>query len=248
MNSRTPFLILGTYRTGSSALVHALNRHPQIACGLEWTQRLTPWRALQMGKSALDGDLNALRTRHRAQMSGVNLGEKSALGYKRLFRASDKWILSPALGPLLIDGLEMHLRWLRESPEIRIIHIIRNDNLDWLRSKAFADATGRYTGAVYPDDLEVRMAPREAVKRVMAKTFVDSRIQSLRTSNRYLRIDYEEFAKDNARLTQIMVEHLGLPSESLMPKTEDAPRQAKSHHRISNHKEIEHALRRYGLD
>jgi hypothetical protein len=236
------FLIVGTYRTGSSALVHSLNLHPGIACGLEWTQKLPPWRALAMADRALSGDLGSLRPKHQKQMAVVFSAEKAALGFKRLFRASNKWLFSPAFGPLIIDGLEPHLRWLARHADLRVIHIVRNDHLAWLKSKAFADATGKYSGAAYPENMEVYISPREAVRRVRAKLYIDGRLSTLSRTNPYLRVDYEAFAADNYGKTCDMATFLGcdpgeLPTADLTERIQSRPS-----HRISNLDQLRQAL------
>jgi hypothetical protein len=238
----TRFLIVGTYRTGSSALVHALNLHPRIACGLEWTQKLTPRRSLAMAAAALSGDLTVLRPKHQRQMQQVFAPSKTALGFKRLFRASDKWLFSPAFGPLIFDGLEQHIRWLARHSDIRVIHIVRKDHLAWLKSKALADATGKYSGTAYPENMEVYVSPREALRRVKAKTFIDEQLSRLRETNPYLRIEYEAFAADNNGRTREMAEFLRcLPAE--LPFVDLTRRiQSRASHNISNLEDLRAAL------
>jgi len=242
MSITTQFLIVGTYRTGSSALVHSLNLHPRIACGLEWTQRVLPWRALAMAKQSLTGDLTVLRLKHQKQMQLVFSQSKTTLGFKRLFRASNKWFLSPAFGPLIIDGLEAHLRWLGHRSDIRVIHIVRNDHIAWLKSKAFADATGKYSGAAYPEDMEVGISPREAVRRVKAKLFIDKRLARLADTNPYLRIDYESFAADNHGKTCDMVAFLGCDPTELGSVDLTKRIQSQPSHRIKNLEQLKLAL------
>lgn len=238
----TQFMIVGTYRTGSSALVHALNCHPKIACGLEWTQRVLPWRALAMTEHSLAGHLAVLRPKHQKQMEIVFSPSKTALGFKRLFRASNKWFLSPALGPLIIDGLETHLRWLKRHSDIRVIHIVRNDHLAWLKSKAFADATGKYSGVAYPENMEVSISPGKAVRRVQAKLFIDKRLASLSETNSYLRVEYELFAEDNYGKTCEMVSFLGCDSSELRKVDLTARIQSRPSHSIKNVEQLKLAL------
>ena len=242
MPLRTQFLIMGTYRTGSSALVHSLNLHPRIACGLEWTQRLLPRPALAMAEQALTGDLTVLRLKHQKQMELVFSQSKTTLGFKRLFRASNKWFFSPAFGPLIIDGLEAHLRWLGHRFNIRVIHIVRNDHLAWLKSKAFADATGKYSGAAYPENMEVEISPRQAVRRVHAKLFIDKRLAALAETNPYLRIDYELFAADNHGKTCEMVTFLGCDPSELRSVDLTKRIQSRPSHRIKNLEQLKSAL------
>ena len=57
MNDRekTRFVIVGTYRSGSSAVTEAMNSHPRIMCGYEWTLPIPFWKKIRVAKSALGG-------------------------------------------------------------------------------------------------------------------------------------------------------------------------------------------------
>lgn len=236
------FIVVGTYRTGSTALAHALNRHPEIICALEWTEGLWHWRALPIAKRAMAGDFDVLSAKHQRLTAEVYDPSKSALGFKKLFRASNKWLFQPAFGPLLLDGLQNHMKWIRSKKDFRVIHIVRNDHLAWLRSKAFSDATGAYFKKSYPDDLQVSMSPREAVRRVRAKMYIDRQLATLGSTTPYLRVDYEAFAADNYGKTCEMVEFLGYDPADLKSREKASRKQAKPNHVLTNEAEIAKAL------
>jgi LPS sulfotransferase NodH len=238
----TQFLIVGTYRTGSSAVVRSLQLHPKIACGLEWTQQMLPWRTLKSADRILSGDSTVLLPKHHGQMEAMVGPSTVALGFKRLFRASDKWLLTPALGPLLVDRLEAHIRWVQARPHIRIIHIVRENDLAWLKSKALADATGKYAGTAYPENLKVYVPPREAVRRVRAKRYLDARLETLSASNPYLKIVYEAFAADNHGKTSEMVEFLGCDPRELKQVDLRARIQSRAGNQIENLAQVRAAL------
>ncbi len=212
MNSglKRSFLIVGTQRTGSSALGEALGLHPQIACGWEWSQGLAPWRVLTVAERGLAGDFSAVPEWQRGHAVDSFSEGKSVLGFRRLFRSSDKWLLHPRFAPALwADRFEAHLKWLASRPDIRILHIVRRDNLGWLRSKALSAASGQYFGARYPENLRVTISIFSAVQRLKAKAWVDSRLASLRNTNGYLQIVHEDFLADNRSHVSRAVEFLG---------------------------------------
>ena len=127
-----------------------------------------------------------------------------------------------------------------------MIHIVRNDHLAWLKSKALADATAIYSGVAYPENMEVSISPRKAIRRVQAKLFIDKRLATLSETNPYLRVDYELFAGDNYGKTCEIVRFLGCdPSE--LGKVELTERiQSRPSHSIKNVEELKLALA--GLD
>ena len=114
---------------------------------------------------------------------------------------------------LQIDRLESHLAWFRAHPEIAVVHIVRGDNLAWLRSLGSAKSTGAYFGQAYPEDLEIRWSLRTAEKRVRAKHYITGRLDELRHSNPYHVVDYEAFRQDNAALGQRVVAFLGCDTD-----------------------------------
>lgn len=240
----TRFLIVGTYRSGSSAVTEAMNSHPRIMCGYEWTLRIPFWRKLQVAKSALEGDFSHLLQRHRdAAQSGIS-SETRVIGFKRLFRSSNKWLIHPRFAPALaVDRLEAHLKWLADDPSIRVVHIVRRDNIAWLRSKVLADASGKYSGGQYPDDLRLRIGVNEARRRVATKTWIDGRLAALSVSNPYCRVDYESFAADNRRVARSLVSFLGCDPEEL-PERElrHQPQSAKSAASIVDIDDVRQAL------
>lgn len=191
------FLIVGTPRTGSSALAETVGLHPEVTCGWELKHRVPPWQRLKVIDQALNGDFTMLTQLHRGYLAKVFNPEKTWLGFRELFRASDKWLFHPRYSPALwMDRLEPELRWLMKRPDISIIHIVRRDNLDWLKSKFLADKTRSYFGKSYPEDLKIMIPLREAEARIRAKDWIDSRLAMLARSNPYFRVNYEDLLAD----------------------------------------------------
>jgi len=188
------FLIMGTQRTGSTALFRTLNFHPHIACGPEWVLKTPYAKKIDTTERLLSGDFSGLSPGTREMISQKFTEDTQWLGFKILFRSSDTWCFHPALSPALwIDRLSDFIQWLSKRSEIRVIHICRNDHIDWLKSKYLASATGRYFARPYPKDSRVYIPIRKAIKRLRAKEWVDLRISSLEDTNPYLRINYEDF-------------------------------------------------------
>lgn len=241
---RIRFLIVGTYRCGTSAIVEAIGRHPDILCGMEWTHHVMPWKKIRAAKAALAGDFSGLPARQRERLAGALADQKAAIGFKCLFRSSNKWLLHPRLAPALAaDRLAAHLSWLSDDPAIRIVHVVRQDNMAWLRSKALSDATGRYAGGRYPDELRLSIPVESARRRVIAKIWIDDRLASLSATNPYLRINYEEFVRSNLAVARQIAAFLdrdpgGIPVTELHHQSQSETSRAM----ISNSDEIRTAL------
>lgn len=176
--------------------------------------------------------------------------EKSVIGFRRLFRSSDKWILHPRCAPALwVDRLEAHLRWIRTRPHVHVVHIVRRNNLGWLRSKALSAATGQYFGVGYPEDSLAVIPVARALRRLKSKAWVDRRLASLKKTNPYMRVEYEEFLQDNAGKVHEVVKFLGCDITE-MPQLE---MRAKPQSRAADVRQIqdldtlESALRRHDL-
>lgn len=161
-------------------------------------------------------------------MSDVFIPGKNSLGFRRLFRSSDKWWLHPSLSPALwIDRLEAHLKWLARHSELRVVHIVRRDNLAWLMSKALSSETGRYFGDSYPEDARASICVQSAIKRLAAKHWVDARLKTLEWTNPYLRVVYEDFRADNRAYAERVVEFLGHDPNALPPLVMQAKPQSR---------------------
>ncbi|MFU8814053.1 MAG: sulfotransferase [Pseudomonadales bacterium] len=211
MNARVSFLIVGTQRTGSSAIAEQIGLHPEITCGWESTNHLLPFSKLRVAEQIFSGDFRNLDAKERAYLEGIHHDGKKAIGFRRLFRSSAKWLVSPAWAPALwVDRLEAHLRWLgRARPQTHIIHVTRSDNVAWLRSMGLARSTDRYVGQAYPDGSVARWSLRQAQRRVQTKHWVGARLATLRHSNPYINVSYEAFRDCNVREIGRVIDFLG---------------------------------------
>lgn len=210
------FIVVGTQRTGSSALAELIGFHPDIACGWEWTQWIPRNRKLLAAEKALAGDFTYLPEKSQMFMRQVYNSTTKWLGFRRLFRASDKWLFHPKMSPALwVDRLEDHLKWLNTRSDIHIIHLRRDDNIAWLKSKFFARETGAYVAKAYPDDMEVRIPVREAVARVKSKIWVDERLATLRNSNPYTQVWYEDFFADKIAVVKSLYQFFGCSEDNV---------------------------------
>lgn len=203
------FIIVGTQRTGSTALFRSFNFHPEIACGREWTHDFPFYKKLSVTERALAGDFSVLSPRSRKLIEAECSDETRWLGFKILFRSSDKWLIHPKLAPALwLDRLEAHIEWLARRTDISVIHLSRKNPVDWLKSKYLASRTGSYTQTPYPDQEKVRIPVKRAVKRIQTKNWLDTRLATLERSNPYLRIYYEDFLKSNRDVIHAMMNFL----------------------------------------
>jgi hypothetical protein len=245
------FLILGTQRTGSQALYGALNLHPQVLCGGEWTFKTPSPLKLRKAEEALSGNFNQFIVGHphlEARYAGALTDQTRWLGFKILFRSSAKWLVHPALAPALwVDRLEGHLRWLRRHPEIHVIQLIRRDPVEWLKSKYLGRAIG-HTHKTYPEGFKVRIPIGPALRAVGAKRWVDQRISELAETNSYILVNYEDFLSDNLNEVRRCFEFLGCDVPDDIPAGKSFQRQSRrgASEYIENYDELVDALERAG--
>lgn len=203
------FVIVGTQRTGSTALFRSLNFHPEVACGSEWTLRVPALRKLRVMQAALAGDFAVLPTEERRRIERVFSERTRMLGFKLLFRSSAMWLGHPGFAPALwLDRLSAFLRWFSARPDFRIIHIVRRDPVEWLKSKYISDTVKAFAGKIYPDDIRVRIPVAGAMRRIVAKDWIDRRLEGLARTNPYVKVAYEDFLRSDADVVAQLMEFL----------------------------------------
>ena len=245
------FLILGTQRTGSQALYVALNLHPEVVCGGEWTFKSHWYEKISKAEEALSGDFQQFivgRPHLQARYAGALTDSTRWLGFKILFRSSAKWIGSPALAPALwVDRLEGHIRWLRRSPDIHVIQLIRRNPIEWLKSKYLGRVFGN-THKTYSEGFKIRIPIGSGVRAIMAKRRVDERIASLADTNPYHRLYYEDFLADNLKELERCLAFLDCDSSRLPADGPCYKRQSKgdASDYIENYVELVAALQSKG--
>ncbi len=246
------FVIVGTQRTGSSALAEAISLHPKIACGWEWTQSCSPHHLARISNQALlRKDFSVLDENNRRHSKAIFNEYLSCFGYRRLFRATSKWLFSPAFSlSLEYERLRWHFKWFIEN-EISIIHIVRNDNMDWLKSKAMAKKTGNYSGGEYGEGVQAMMKPSEALKRIKAKHWLDKQLERLSEKIPYIQVQYESFKENNVFEAKRVIQFLG-EDDSLLPSLDEGMKLKKQSSKkdielLENYSDIESLLSQYGL-
>jgi hypothetical protein len=193
-------------------------------------------------EAALDGDFQHLPRHQAADMARRFTSETSVLGFRRLFRASSRWIGHPRLAPALwADRLEAHIAWLARHPDVHFIHLVRHDLLAWLSSKSFARAAG-YSGT-YPDTLRVTISIPQALRRVRIKGWIDARLTSIQRHNPYLQVAYEHFLADNQGVAGNAVTFLGCDPAALPRLALRIPQSRGSRANVENLEELERRLR-----
>lgn len=244
------FIIVGTQRTGSSPLGAAIGLHPHVACGWEWTQRISPLRKISVARKGLAGDFSCLDTENKEHLGRICNPDIRLLGFRRLFRSSAYWIFNPKFSPALwCDRFNGHIAWLMKNPSIRIVHIVRKDNIAWLRSKVAAKVTGSYVGATYPEQMRFTVNVTEAIKRLQSKRWVDKCLSRLKDTNPYLLVMYEDFAADNFKVAGDVLNFLGCDIELVLQDGLQLQRQSieEVDENIENYGELVDALRIHNL-
>ena len=244
------FVIVGTQRTGSSAFAESLNMHPEIACGWEWGQRGYFVNKVRVAEAAFSGDFSRLRTFEREHIESLLKKNPRWIGYRRLFRSSNKWILSPRLSPaILVDQMPKYLDWLKKNKEIHVIHIVRSDNIAWLRSKYIANYTKSYVGKPYPKDISIVIPTGQALKRVQSKEWVDGQLAELSATNPYRRVYYEDYTHDQRSLMASCFSFLECDSHGIVESGHRIKRQSLKapDDQIANFDALKEVLIRHGL-
>ncbi len=244
------FVVVGTQRTGSSLLAEQLSLHSEIACGWEWTETLAPWRKVPAMESALAGNFKQLPEAELQHIQSQIAAQTRSLGFRRLFGASNKWLLHPRFSAKLMwDRFSSHLHWFRSHPNVAIIHIVRTDDVAWLRSKYASKSTGTYVGKEYPQDLQVTIPINEAIARLTSKSWVDGQLASLGHSNPYLRVNYECFVEAQDQHLDRCFDLLGCSRRQMKTGSGELRKQAKrpDHEYIANFEELNSALLAHGF-
>ncbi|MCK9532813.1 MAG: sulfotransferase [Gammaproteobacteria bacterium] len=242
------FLILGTQRTGSSAFAEALGRHPAVVCGAEWLNHVRGPRKAQVASLAFAGHLQFVKRPRFELWRAMVQRDVQWLGFRWLFRANALWAVHPRFNPTLwLDGLETCLSWLAAHPKTHVIHIVRRDAVDWLKSKYLARETQSYWGKSYPAAMKVRIPVREACARVHSKAWIDRRLGDLRHTNPYHVVHYEDFRENDAAAVGRALAFLGCDPARLRQGERRLQRQSAggAADYILNHAELTHAL---GID
>jgi hypothetical protein len=244
------FIVVGTQRTGSSALAEQIGAHRHVACGWEWTEALPRDKKIRAMELGLAGNFSLLAEHHQQHMADELTSDSRWLGFRRLFGASDKWIVHPSFSlKLWQDRFVEHLRWIRAHPDIHIIHMQRNNHVAWIRSKFLARATGVYVGGKYPDSARVRIPVGAAIARIRAKVWLDEQLMRLKNSNPYLQIRYEDFLCQADRETARVLAFLECEPELYEPvETTIRPQSTgKDRDHIENYDELIESLDKLGL-
>lgn len=199
------FIIVGTQRTGSSTIAETIGLHPRFVVGWEWVLQVPLHRKVKVANSALNGEYRDLLKADRVHMESMSSNCDQWHGFRWLFRSSDKWLLHPSLSPAIwLDGLVQAKRWLSKQPDIRVLHIVRRDNLAWIRSKYAARKTGAFVSSEYPSDLKIRVNLSEVKRRILAKHWLDRELSMLSHTNPYHCVHYEDYIQNQeAQLSRI---------------------------------------------
>ena len=239
------FLIVGVQRTGSSALAEMIDTHPAIAVGWEWTEHTPFLKKLAQLQSNLAGDFDALRPAQRDHINNSLTQDTEVLGFRRLFGASHLWVAHPRYSAkLFYDRFDAHLNWLRANSDVRLIHILRDNHISWIKSKFVTRAAGNYVGETHPEDMQITVPLGEAVARVRSKVWIDEQLAQLQSTNDYLAIPYEKFATCLPELAQQAAQFLGCQPNLIQPQLTDIRKQSTKPDSdyIKNYAELESAL------
>ena len=226
------FVIVGTQRTGSSAFAIALSKHPDVFTGWEWMLNIPIWKKLAVAQQGLQLSFENLVEADRRHIE-AEYHEQAYVGFRWLFRSSAQWLLHPRFSPaLMVDRLYAFIHWARGEGNLKVIHIVRNDNMAWLQSKEMSRSSGLYIGKEYPKELRVQIKIGEAIKRIQSKNWVDSRLATLEDTGRYMRVRFENFASNNDLVARDALRFLGCSLDGLPSINASIHRQSRSQDKI----------------
>lgn len=189
------FILVGTQRTGSSAIAESIATNEKIFCGWEWTQSTAFHKKIKVAEKALNVDFNGLTSKHTDHIKRELKKDTQWIGFRRLFSSSDKWLIHPRYAPALyLDRLCSYKKWLSKNNDIHVVQIIRKNQIEWLKSMYIAKKLNSYIGTTYPKNTKIRIPIKKAIKRLKAKSYVDHELSELRHTNPYLLIEYEKFS------------------------------------------------------
>jgi len=221
-----------------------------VTCGWEWTLRVSWRKKIQVAERALAGEFSHLIPLHQDHMARVFNKGCTWLGFRRLFSSSPICIIHPRFSPVTwADRLEGHLRWLARKSDIHIIHVVRSDGLDWLKSVYVSRKTNSYVGKAYPKGVKVRIPIRKAVARLRNKDWIDSRLATLANTNSYQQIKYEDFVANQNGVMSSLLRFLGCNPSIMNTEKRRLFKQSTGHTAdyVSNYEDLLEKLERLDL-
>ena len=248
MGVQKQFVIVGTQRSGSGFLADLVNQHPEVHCGWEWGQKAAPYRKLAIADAAIDGDFSQLRSEEQTALESLDQAALKALGFRKLFRCSEKWLLSPSLSPALAwDRMGATINWIRQR-QFHVIQLVRADTLAWLNSKVNSKAANSFQGSDYSEArVEIQLAP--ALRRAESKQLVDNRLGELTQTNPYLRVDYEDCVATPGEVTRRIDAFLEVDPAARPESASTRTKQSNSRleDQVLNYAALREALQERGL-
>lgn len=172
------------------------------------------------------------------------------LGFRVLFRSSADWILHPRIAPALwLDRLEGYIGYVARRPEVHVIHIVRRDNVAWLRSRLLSSQSGIYNTKPYPIGMRVTISLCTARARVRSKDWVDCRLSGLARTNPYMRVYYEDFLAEPEKAIAPALSLLNCDSREVVTRARKNKKQSSERldDQILNYHELIDALERENL-
>lgn len=197
------FIILGVARTGSGAIADLINLHPRTVSGICWLDNIPHKIKIKVATKALSGDFRELQKEHQQFIKAKLNSMTELIGFKIDFSASNKYIYHPKYAPTLwFDNLFGFIDWIKKTPDLSVVHITRENNIEWLKSYYLSKKTRLYEGEKYPYGIKVSILKRQAIKRIKSKKFIDEKIGQLKHTNPYCLVKYEDLDQNNKSVAE----------------------------------------------
>lgn len=240
--ARTKFMIVSTQRSGSTWVVDLLNSHPEITChGALFLPResMTPAGARERVRFAS-------YLTERGRPARVKIPVHAWRFLDELYGAEDA---SRAVGLKFMYSQFLPHPWVlayARTRGVRIVHLVRENKLDHILSKASATARGRFH-AMPGESLTtppVSLDPTQLVKRLTREETKVKRARRVLAllGLRRLEVTYESLVGDRAAFADIL-RFLGV-DPGPEPLRSDLQRWSRGTHRerIANYDAVQAAL------
>lgn len=111
------------------------------------------------------------------------------------------------------ERLPGYFGFIKKNPDVKVIHVTREDDVGWLVSLFAAKKTGSFIGAKHSEELKVTVPTDLARKRLIAKHDLDTVLQRSAATNPYMHVDYNQIQADPAAVFESVFDFIGVDSQ-----------------------------------
>lgn len=213
----TPFVVLGSERTGSNLLVEMLLNHPRAHASGEL------FNTRQIEDGALDVVLPEGTS--AAELIELRKSDPPACLDRLLQAAAERGFAACGFKLLYYHGLAVDriVEHLLAMPSLRVVHLVREDALARWISQARAERSDRWWSATerpsHQPPRAIELDPRETLLRLESNRQLEDLFRALFADHPWLELSYEQLASDlDAQMVPVQ-EFLGLEPQRLVAES-----------------------------